>query len=100
MVSGGHEPWPLINEEQVDNWIQRCGPSSDRIREVVDLIVEVLEKAPNIGLRSAVLLGLPRYHALTDSGRDSVTWTLLDIYGDRPRGIWINQIEPAISVSN
>jgi hypothetical protein len=95
-VSTGPERWLLLNPEQIDNWIERCNPSDERVREVVLLIGEILDNTPGVGLQTAVLLGLPRFHALTGSGYDSITWSVLTAYGEWPRGVFISQIEPAI----
>jgi len=86
----------LINGGEVGNWILRCQPSDSEVTEVIEALKEILEKAPDIGLRIPVFLGTSKYTMLTESCATSITWSLLTEYGDWPRGVYLYQIESRI----
>ena len=92
-VSDDPRPWDLLNPEQIQNWMDRSAPGFGDIREVVELIGIVLSRAPEFGLKMTVIGGNPVYHALTKSGRVSVTWSLFDERTGNPTAVYIRQIE-------
>jgi hypothetical protein len=89
--------WTLRNPDEIGFWIQNSNPDDELITEVLALVVEILEKAPNFGLRVPVLMSVPSYHALTSSGRASISWSVIGrAYAPADQGVYIKDISSAI----